>query len=96
MSATSLTSLAECFAWCMLQVTLFAAAALCVYGLVRREMPERNVLLLAGSLGIVGLMTLTFVSPWPRWDFVDRSPSTTLLVSQPTVLHDDVPLEIAQ
>ncbi len=73
MSATSLTSLAECFAWCMLQVTLFAAAALCVYGLVRREMPERNVLLLAGSLGLVGLMTLAFVSPWPRWKFIDRS-----------------------
>jgi len=41
---------AECFAWCVVQVTLFTTAALVVYTIVRRQNAATNVWLLAGSL----------------------------------------------
>ena len=65
MNATFINA-AECFAWCIVQVTLFAAVALVVYGLLHRQRASRNVLLLAGSLAIVGVLTLASWSPWPQ------------------------------
>ena len=74
MNAMTFDFVAECFAWCVVQVTLFAAAALIIYALLRRRNPTSNVLLLAGSLMLVGMLTLTCWSPWPRWEFVDQRP----------------------
>ncbi len=58
---------AESFAWCMLQVTIFTAFVAAAYGILRRIRPGTSSALLAFSLAVVGLLTLASVSPWPRW-----------------------------
>jgi hypothetical protein len=87
----SLNFIFECFAWCMIQVTLFAVAALLVYSLVRRQGSHRNVLLLVASLAIIGLMTLICLSPWPHWEFVASSPRMETLVSAPIAIVESLP-----
>ena len=62
---------AECFAWCAVQVTLFAMAAAVVYWLVGRQRASRNVHLLAASFGAIAVLTAASVSPWPRWTWTD-------------------------
>src|SRR5262245_20018497 len=53
--------------WCVIQVTLLAAVAALIYGLVRKSgPPARALTALAGLMLIVALTTLTF-SPWPQW-----------------------------
>jgi beta-lactamase regulating signal transducer with metallopeptidase domain len=61
------TQLAEAFAWCMLQVSVFTLMLACIYLAAKRwRWGGRAVLLLAG-LCIVALLTLLCISPWPRW-----------------------------
>ena len=66
-----MTHVAEPFAWCMLQVTAFTFVAACVYGVASRCRWGGEAGLLTLSLGIVGLLTLLSISPWPRWDALD-------------------------
>lgn len=73
MNSIALTSLAPGYAWSIAQVTLVAAAALVVYSLARRQSSHQSVLLLTASLAIAAMLTLSFVSPWPNWNFADQS-----------------------
>jgi beta-lactamase regulating signal transducer with metallopeptidase domain len=87
----SLNFISECFSWCMIQVTLFAVASLLVYGLVRRQGSHRNVLLLVASLAIVGAMTLTCLSPWPRWQLVLELPWKDAQSQTPMTVAESLP-----
>jgi beta-lactamase regulating signal transducer with metallopeptidase domain len=62
-----MNSLIEAFAWCILQVTLFSAAAGCVYLATRRLRQVSRGSLLVMSLATVGALTLLALSPWPQW-----------------------------
>jgi beta-lactamase regulating signal transducer with metallopeptidase domain len=62
---------AQAFAWCMLQVTVFTFVVACLYlAAARRQWGGGGPLLLSG-LYIVGLLTLLCFSPWPRWRSLD-------------------------
>jgi beta-lactamase regulating signal transducer with metallopeptidase domain len=63
-----MTTAAESFAWCILQVTILTTAALLAYVILRRQSAPRNVLLLSSSLAMVMALTLACWSPWPHWD----------------------------
>jgi BlaR1 peptidase M56 len=81
-----MTQIAENYAWCIVQVTLFAAAALAVHGLLRHQSPDRNVRLLALSMATIGLMTFAFLSPWPRWGIVGEDVGSKTPAAEPTIL----------
>lgn len=89
-----MSGLAECFAWCALQISVLAAATLLVYAILHRQSAPRNVLLLSGSLAAVIALTLACWSPWPRWDVnaVSQSmyPSFHKTPSQPEATVADV------
>jgi hypothetical protein len=95
MNSVNWSAVAESYIWCVVQVTLVATSALMVYGLVRRQGANRNVLLLVASLAIVGLMTLTCLSPWPRWDFAGKSWSTESRTDAPVTVADAPPRDAA-
>jgi Zn-dependent protease with chaperone function len=59
--------LIESFAWCMLQVTLFALVAGLADLTTRRLRSNLSAVLLAVSLAVIAVFTLMSVSPWPRW-----------------------------
>jgi beta-lactamase regulating signal transducer with metallopeptidase domain len=64
-----MNQLVEYSLWCMVQVTLFAVAAVVAYWFLRRQPAKRNANLLAASFGVIALLTFACVSPWPRWEF---------------------------
>lgn len=59
--------LAEAFAWCMLQVSVFTPIVAGVYLAATRWRWGGGAALLLAGLGVVGLLTALSVSPWPRW-----------------------------
>jgi beta-lactamase regulating signal transducer with metallopeptidase domain len=64
--------IAEAFAWCMLQVTVFTFVVACLYLAGARRRRAGGAALLLSSLCIVSLLTLLCISPWPRWSSLDR------------------------
>jgi beta-lactamase regulating signal transducer with metallopeptidase domain/type II secretory pathway pseudopilin PulG len=63
-----MNSLGIMLLWCMLQVTLLAAAAGLCYAVARRFGPASGSLAaLSGLVGVVCLTALSF-APFPRWD----------------------------
>ncbi|HJQ80343.1 MAG TPA: M56 family metallopeptidase, partial [Lacipirellulaceae bacterium] len=62
-----MTQLAEAFAWCMLQVSIFTLLVACFYLAAKRLRWGGSTALLLAGLGVVGLLTALSVSPWPQW-----------------------------
>ncbi|WP_442484269.1 M56 family metallopeptidase [Aeoliella sp. SH292] len=58
---------------CIVQVTLFAAAAGVVYLVARRLHASLGSITAALSLALVLVLTVLAASPWPRWDFSART-----------------------
>ena len=77
--------LAEAFTWCVAQVTLFTAVAACSYGIAKRLGTHGQATLLVITLGIVGLLTLMCISPWPRWVSPASPPIATRPAPRPVV-----------
>ena len=79
-----MNDLAESFAWCVAQVTLFTIVAACAYGIAKRRRTPGTGTLLVTSLGIVGLLTLLSISPWPRWlaPSPKQLPATTAIAGE--------------
>ena len=95
MNEVTIGNVVESYAWCILQVTLFAAAALLVYGLVRRQSSDRNGLLLTASMAVVGLLTMACISPWPRWEFVGERSWQEARHAEPFAVAGTIPRDSA-
>jgi beta-lactamase regulating signal transducer with metallopeptidase domain len=63
--------LAEAFAWCVLQVSVITLVVACLYLAANRWRWGVGAALLMAGLGVVGLLTLLCISPWPRWSALD-------------------------
>jgi beta-lactamase regulating signal transducer with metallopeptidase domain len=69
--------LAESFAWCMLQVTIFTFAVACLYATAARWHGGGSAALLLAGLWNVGLLTFLCISPWPRWSSLNLDVDAT-------------------
>lgn len=61
--------------WCVLQVTLLGLLASGLYLVVRLWRPSAAVPVVLTGLGIVVVLSLMAVSPWPQWTILGASPS---------------------
>jgi beta-lactamase regulating signal transducer with metallopeptidase domain len=69
--------------------TLFAIAAVVAYLAIRRSGPAAGSLAAGASLGIMALISIVVLSPWPRWWTFDVvKPSSTAAGIRDTVARD--------
>jgi beta-lactamase regulating signal transducer with metallopeptidase domain len=72
---------------CIVQVTLFAAAAGVVYLVARRLHASLGSITAALSLALVLVLTALAASPWPRWDFSASTAKTQAEVTAVPTSH---------
>jgi beta-lactamase regulating signal transducer with metallopeptidase domain len=75
---------------CIVQVTLFAAAAGVVYLVARRLHASLGSITAALSLALVLVLTALAASPWPRWDFSARTANTQADVTTVQISQSEI------